>query len=131
MYASRHHSSVTYADTSQAITDSTTSLLDLTLLLLVGRSSEAVSDYIGSGEQMSERVCVSSTAAHGTVQACFIGVTKVGIHGGGSPRETSRLFRTANFSSMPTSSLVVGRDLGLVAAVSPFSAITSRSPSLR
>jgi hypothetical protein len=33
-----------------------TSLLDLTLLLLVGRSSEAVSDYIGSGEQMSERV---------------------------------------------------------------------------
>jgi hypothetical protein len=31
-------------------------MLDLTLLLLVGRSSEAASDYIGSGEQMSERV---------------------------------------------------------------------------
>ncbi|KAH9985379.1 anaphase-promoting complex, cyclosome, subunit 4-domain-containing protein [Russula compacta] len=38
-----------------SVADSTTSLLDLTLLLLVGRSSESVSDYIGSGEQMSER----------------------------------------------------------------------------
>ena len=44
------------ADAFLAVTDSTTSLLDLTLLLLVGRSSEAASDYIGSGEQMSERV---------------------------------------------------------------------------
>jgi anaphase-promoting complex subunit 4 len=81
--------SVTHADTSLAITDSTTSLLDLTLLLLVGRSSEAVSGYIGSGEQMSERVCVWLSAAYGTVQACFTGVTKVGIHCGGSPREAS------------------------------------------
>ncbi|KAH9175287.1 anaphase-promoting complex, cyclosome, subunit 4-domain-containing protein [Lactarius sanguifluus] len=38
-----------------SVADSTTSVLELTLLLLVGRSSEAVSDYIGSGEQMSER----------------------------------------------------------------------------
>ncbi|KAI9460950.1 anaphase-promoting complex, cyclosome, subunit 4-domain-containing protein [Lactarius psammicola] len=38
-----------------SVTDNTTSVLELTLLLLVGRSSEAVSDYIGSGEQMSER----------------------------------------------------------------------------
>ena len=45
-----------WADTALAVADSTTSLLDLTLLLLVGRSSESVSDYIGSGEQMSERV---------------------------------------------------------------------------
>ena len=45
-----------WADTALAVADSTTSLLDLTLLLLVGRSSEPVSDYIGSGEQMSERV---------------------------------------------------------------------------
>ncbi|KAI9454006.1 anaphase-promoting complex, cyclosome, subunit 4-domain-containing protein [Russula earlei] len=43
------------AQADASITDSTTSLLDLTLLLLVGRSSESVSDYIGSGEQMSER----------------------------------------------------------------------------
>jgi anaphase-promoting complex subunit 4 len=48
--------SVPWADTAIAVADSTTSLLDLTLLLLVGRSSESVSDYIGSGEQMSERV---------------------------------------------------------------------------
>jgi hypothetical protein len=58
MYA---HISVTYsrclgADPALAVADSTTSLLDLTLLLLVGRSSESVSEYIGSGEQMSERV---------------------------------------------------------------------------
>ena len=45
-----------WADAILAVADSTTSLLDLTLLLLVGRSSESVSDYIGSGEQMSERV---------------------------------------------------------------------------
>ena len=45
-----------WADTALALADSATSLLDLTLLLLVGRSSESVSDYIGSGEQMSERV---------------------------------------------------------------------------
>jgi hypothetical protein len=64
MYAWRHHYSVTCADSSIALTDSTTSLLDLTLLLLVGRSSEAVSDYIGSGEQMSERVGALSTATH-------------------------------------------------------------------
>jgi anaphase-promoting complex subunit 4 len=34
-------------------------VLELTLLLLVGRSSEPVSDFIGSGEQMSERVGTS------------------------------------------------------------------------
>ena len=50
-----------WADTALAVADSTTSLLDLTLLLLVGRSSEPVSDYIGSGEQMSERVGTLST----------------------------------------------------------------------
>ena len=50
-----------WADTALAIADSATSLLDLTLLLLVGRSSEPVSDYIGSGEQMSERVGTLST----------------------------------------------------------------------
>ncbi|KAI0307739.1 anaphase-promoting complex, cyclosome, subunit 4-domain-containing protein [Multifurca ochricompacta] len=43
------------AQMGASVTDNTLSLLDLTLLLLVGRSSEAVSDYIGSGEQMSER----------------------------------------------------------------------------
>lgn len=43
------------AQLGASVADSTTSLLDLTLLLLVGRSSEPVSDYIGSGEQMSER----------------------------------------------------------------------------
>ncbi|KAI0286967.1 anaphase-promoting complex, cyclosome, subunit 4-domain-containing protein [Russula aff. rugulosa BPL654] len=43
------------AQMGASVADSTTSLLDLTLLLLVGRSSEPVSDYIGSGEQMSER----------------------------------------------------------------------------
>jgi len=47
--------------------DSMTSLLDLTLLLLVGRSSEAVSDYIGSGEQMSERVGALLTVTRGMV----------------------------------------------------------------
>ncbi|KAH9969035.1 anaphase-promoting complex, cyclosome, subunit 4-domain-containing protein [Russula dissimulans] len=43
------------AQMDTSVADSTTSLFDLTLLLLVGRSSESVSDYIGSGEQMSER----------------------------------------------------------------------------
>jgi anaphase-promoting complex subunit 4 len=129
MYEWRHHCSVTRADISLAVTDSTTSLLDLILLLLVGRSSEAVSDYIGSGEQMTERVCALSTAAHGTVQACFIGLAKVGIHSRGSSCETSRFFRIARCSGMPTFSLVVGRDLGLVAAVSLPYAIILRSPS--
>ena len=31
-------------------------LLDLTCLLTTGRSSEALMDYLGSGEHMSERV---------------------------------------------------------------------------
>jgi hypothetical protein len=34
-----------------------TAILDLTCLLLTGRASEALSDFLGSGEQMSERVC--------------------------------------------------------------------------
>jgi anaphase-promoting complex subunit 4 len=129
VYAWRHHCSIACADTSLAVADSTTSLLDLTLSLLVGRSSEALSDYIGSGEQMSERVCTLSTAAHGTVQACFIGLAEVGIHSRGSPGEASRFFRVARCPSMSTSSLVVGGDLGLVAAVSFPCTITSRSPS--
>ena len=56
MYACHRRIPLFWVDTAPAIADSTTSLLDLTLLLLVGRSSEPVSDYIGSGEQMSERV---------------------------------------------------------------------------
>ncbi len=56
MYASQPNFHYFCADTALAVADSTTSLFDLTLLLLVGRSSEPVSDYIGSGEQMSERV---------------------------------------------------------------------------
>jgi hypothetical protein len=61
MYACHRRIPLFLADTVLAVADSTTSLLDLTLLLLVGRSSEPVSDYIGSGEQMSERVGILST----------------------------------------------------------------------
>jgi len=31
-------------------------MLDLTCLLTTGRASDSLSDYLGSGEQMSERV---------------------------------------------------------------------------
>ncbi len=34
-------------------------VLDLTVLLTTGRISESVSDFLGSGEHMSERVSVS------------------------------------------------------------------------
>jgi anaphase-promoting complex subunit 4 len=34
-------------------------ILDLTKLLATGRASDGVTDYLGSGEQMTERVCSS------------------------------------------------------------------------
>lgn len=77
------------ADTSLTIADSTTSLLDLTLLLLVGRSSESVSDYIGSGEQMSERVSVLLIITQAMSISVLLGTTKVGIHSDGNPCEAA------------------------------------------
>lgn len=38
-------------------------MLDLTSLLVTGRVSEALADFLGSGEQMSERVRVSFLSA--------------------------------------------------------------------
>lgn len=32
-------------------------ILDLTCLLTTGRASDSLTDFLGSGEQMSERVC--------------------------------------------------------------------------
>ena len=116
---------------SSAAADSTSSLLDLTLLLLVGRSSEAASDYIGSGEQMSERVGGSSIVIPAMVQEYFVGTTKMGINSSRSPGEVARFFRITRCPSMPTPSLIVGRDLGLVSAVSVFRVIVSRSFPLR
>jgi anaphase-promoting complex subunit 4 len=114
-------------DTSPAVADSTTSLLDLTLLLLVGRSSEAASDYIGSGEQMSERVGGSSIVTSAMVQGYFVGTTKMGIDSDGSPGTVARFFRITRCPSMPAPSLIVRRDLGLVSSVSVLCVIASRS----
>lgn len=111
------------ADGSVALADSTTSLLDLTLLLLVGRSSDAASDYIGSGEQMSERVGGSSIISRVMEQGHFVGTTKVGIDSGGGPGEVARFFRVTRCPSMPAPSLVLGGNIGLVSAVSVFCVI--------
>jgi anaphase-promoting complex subunit 4 len=40
-----------------SVEDEPNPILDLTCLLLTGRASEPLLDYLGSGEQMSERVC--------------------------------------------------------------------------
>ena len=37
-------------------------ILDLTCLLLTGRVSEPLLDYLGSGEQLSERVSMVATS---------------------------------------------------------------------
>ena len=42
-------------------------MLDLTSLLVTGRVSDALADFLGTGEQMSERVRVSSLLAATTV----------------------------------------------------------------
>lgn len=42
-------------------------ILDLTSLLVTGRVSEALADFLGSGEQMSERVRVSFLSVATTV----------------------------------------------------------------
>lgn len=47
-------------------------ILDLTLLLTTGRPSEAVSDFFGSGEQMSERVRTFIFSVKISAQHCMI-----------------------------------------------------------
>ena len=54
-------------------------ILDLTSLLTTGRASESLLDFLGSGEQMSERVSLSFQSA--TRSHRFIGHSKMGIHG--------------------------------------------------
>jgi hypothetical protein len=47
-------------------------LLDLTCLLLTGRASDALSDFLGSGEQMSERVIYPSQPYFGFHDILFV-----------------------------------------------------------
>lgn len=67
-------------------------MLDLTVLLATGRAPESVTDYLGSGEQMSERVrCplfVPCSLGSGDMDV-FTGDTKMGDDSrGGTPEAT-------------------------------------------
>jgi hypothetical protein len=55
----------------------------------------------------------------------FLGTAKVGIHGGGSPCEAARFLRITRCTGVPTPSLIVGGDLGLVPVVSLFCVIAA------
>lgn len=70
-------------------------MLELTSLLLIGRSSEALGDFFGSNEQMNERVRPFFLAMRFCTSHHWIGTEEMGINCFGRPIQHSRGCREA------------------------------------
>lgn len=94
-------------------------ILDLTSLLVTGRASESLSDYLGSGEHMSERVRLSlMPPRYPVVNIRIIGHPKMGVKRCRCPDEAQRLLRKASRSCVSADSPTLGGSPRLVLIVS-------------
>jgi hypothetical protein len=79
-------------------------MLDLTSLLVTGRVSECLADFLGSAEQMSERVISHLCPEYFALIDCT-GYSKMGVHDDRSIGKVARLFRKKSWTSLPASPL--------------------------
>lgn len=86
-----------------SLEDSADPILDLTWLLTTERPSEALADFLGSGEQMSERVRFDLFSRTPLTIIVHAGDPQMGNRYAGRLDETERLFRETPCTCMPTS----------------------------
>ena len=98
--------------------------MDLTVLLTTGRAHASLADFLGGGEQMSERVRFnqSQTCAAPFDPRFRLEPTEMGDQCNGGIDEATRLRDTAGGSSSPAAAHSPAGAVGLGAVVRQFSA---------